>query len=356
MDEIVEVFQIPEFNREAAAREKSQSEVEISSTVAIQLRDFVSAIADTYIDNPFHNFEHACHVAMSVDKLLGRIIAPDIDETADAANHTSMAFHLHDYTYGITSDPLSVLAIVFSALIHDVDHRGVSNMQLAIEDEKLAAKYSKSIAEQNSMDIAWALLMTDEYAELRSALFCTRSEMMRFREVVVNIVLATDIFDKELNDVRKKRWEQAFSNKEDRQLTSQENKLRATIIIEYIMQASDVCHTMQHWQVYRKFNERLFMELRAAFKAGRMGKDPAEFWVKGEIGFFDNYIIPMAKKLAECKVFGVSSDEYLNYAISNRNEWEARGQECLDEMLAKDDGKGGTHSDCVDDTVGVTDV
>jgi len=98
------------------------------------------------------------------------------------------------------------------------------------------------------------------------------------------------------------------------------------------------------------------MELRAAFKAGRMGKDPADFWVKGEIGFFDNYIIPMAKKLAECKVFGVSSDEYLNYAISNRNEWEARGQECLDEMLAKDDGKGGTHSDCVDDIVGVTDV
>jgi hypothetical protein len=29
---------------------------------------------------------------------------------------------------------------------------------------------------------------------------------------------------------------------------------------------------------------------------------------------FDNYVIPLARKLKECNVFGVSSDEYLNYA------------------------------------------
>jgi hypothetical protein len=32
----------------------------------------------------------------------------------------TMASHLHDYTHGTTSEPLSILAIVFSALIHDV--------------------------------------------------------------------------------------------------------------------------------------------------------------------------------------------------------------------------------------------
>jgi len=31
----------------------------------------------------------------------------------------------------------------------------------------------------------------------------------------------------------------------------------------------------------------------------------------GEIGFYDFYIIPLAKKLDQCGVFGVSSDEYL---------------------------------------------
>lgn len=44
-------------------------------------------------------------------------------------------------------------------------------------------------------------------------------------------------------------------------------------------------------------------------------------WVhsfQGEIGFFDFYIIPLAKKLKECGVFGVSSVEYLDYATKNR--------------------------------------
>jgi hypothetical protein len=55
--------------------------------------------------------------------------------------------------------------------------------------------------------------------------------------------------------------------------------------------------------------------------------------VEGEIGFFDFYIIPLAKKLKECGVFGVSSDEYLNYAERNRQEWELRGQEVVSELV-----------------------
>lgn len=64
---------------------------------------------------------------------------------------------------------------------------------------------------------------------------------------------------------------------------------------------------------------------------GRSDKDPSEFWYKGEIGFFDFYIIPLAKKLKDCGVFGISSDEYLNYAMNNRNEWEAKGQTIVEE-------------------------
>lgn len=72
-----------------------------------------------------------------------------------------------------------------------------------------------------------------------------------------------------------------------------------------------------------------------AFKQGRAEKNPAEYWYKGEIGFFDFYIIPLAKKLKECGVFGVSCDEYLSYAENNRKEWEANGESVVAEMLAK---------------------
>mmetsp|Transcript_8911 Transcript_8911/g.16174 ORF Transcript_8911/g.16174 Transcript_8911/m.16174 type:complete len:95 (-) Transcript_8911:1128-1412(-) len=51
--------------------------------------------------------------------------------------------------------------------------------------------------------------------------------------------------------------------------------------------------------------------------------------------FFDFYIIPLARKLKDCGVFGVSSAEYLRYAEQNRKEWEVRGQEVVAGFIAK---------------------
>jgi hypothetical protein len=45
------------------------------------------------------------------------------------------------------------------------------------------------------------------------------------------------------------------------------------------------------------------------------------------------YIIPLAKKLKECGVFGVASDEYLTYALENRKEWEVKGREVVRQMI-----------------------
>ena len=77
------------------------------------------------------------------------------------------------------------------------------------------------------------------------------------------------------------------------------------------------------------------MEMYKAYKAGRLEKDPSEGWYKGEMGFFDFYIIPLAKKLFKCGVFGVSSDEYLNYALINRKEWEQKGPQMVEQYLEK---------------------
>jgi hypothetical protein len=282
---------------------------------------------------------------MSVYKLLKRVVTPDIskEDLEQAKNDRGhLASRLHDYTHGINSDPLILFGIAFSALIHDVDHRGVSNVQLGKEEPEMDEYYKqKSIAEQNSVDVAWEIFMSKKFDGLRSFIFASHHELMRFRQVVVNIVLATDIFDKELNDKRKMRWNKAFAAEEeeiDKELRETiagdvDNDLRATIVLEHIIQASDVSHTMQHWHVYLKWNRRLFKELTLAFRAGRMGADPVVFWYEGEMKFFDNYIIPLAKKLQECQVFGVSSDEYLNYALSNRLEWEEKGKSVIQDML-----------------------
>ena len=62
-------------------------------------------------------------------------------------------------------------------------------------------------------------------------------------------------------------------------------------------------------------------------------------YIQGELGFFDFYIIPLAKKLRDCGVFGVSSDEYLGYAERNREEWEMRGSSVVEGMLERIQGK-----------------
>jgi len=177
--------------------------------------------------------------------------------------------------------------------------------------------------------------MDERFDTLRDVICSTPAEMARFRQLVVNSVMATDIMDRDLKAIRDARWQKAFHDDENVHGGRENINRKATIVIEHLIQASDIAHTMQHWHVYRKWNERLFEEMYLAFQRGRSDKDPSEFWYKSEIGFFDFYVIPLAKKLSDCGVFGVSSHEYLEYANKNRVEWEMRGKDAVATMIEK---------------------
>ena len=180
-------------------------------------------------------------------------------------------------------------------------------------------------------------------------IFSNEADVKRFRKYLVNAVLSTDIFDKDLIELRESRWATAFKSPpesakplpndddDDNNSKSLDEKIskdrRATIIIESIIQASDVSHCMAHWTVYTMWNEKLFREMYSAYKMGRSDNDPSDFWYDGELWFFDNYIIPLAKKLKECGVFGASCSEFLNFAMDNRIEWEHKGLAIVAEMV-----------------------
>ena len=109
---------------------------------------------------------------------------------------------------------MTQFAVAPSTLIHDVDHSGVPNSQLIDEKSSLAAAYrNKSIAEQNSVDLAWDLLMDDAYSDLRRTIYGTKKEFLRFRQLVVNIVLATDIMDKDLGAFKRGNGAEHFQDK-----------------------------------------------------------------------------------------------------------------------------------------------
>ncbi|CAJ1960714.1 unnamed protein product [Cylindrotheca closterium] len=352
LDEVVEIIPLPGFDPRVYREQQNPEEVHLPDAVIDQMRLYVACMATMYRDNAFHNFEHASHVMMSVSKLLSRIVSADDVFNADenAAMSRNLQWSIHDHTYGITSDPMTQFSVILAALVHDLDHLGVSNAQLVKENHKLAKVFkSQSVAEQNSIVLAWDILMDERFHDFRRMIYTAPFELERFRQLMANTVLATDIFDKQLNTLRRKRWDLAFhgsaSALQQAEDTTRDNVNRkATIVIEHLIQASDVSHTMQHWHIYCKWNERLFQEMTAAHKAGRLAFDPAEKWYEGEMGFFDNYVIPLAKKLKECGVFGVASDEYLNYAMENRREWEEKGQEFVADLVRKHGQKKSTSS------------
>lgn len=170
-----------------------------------------------------------------------------------------------------------------------MDHRGVSNKRLESENPTMSKHYAgKSIAEQNSLGKPYSetpphsnqthltslfrhglghlfgyvscrktlfgqlvnmylpnshfghALPDNKFMKLREFLFPTQDDLARFRQILVNVVLATDLFDKEMNDLRRSRWDKAFVSED----TSNRNGLRATIVIEYVrkrMSTENLC-------------------------------------------------------------------------------------------------------------------
>lgn len=195
-----------------------------------------------------------------------------------------------------------------------------------------SAYKGQSLAEQNSFDLSWNMLMHNDFQDLRQTICQTQDNWKHFRQVMVNAVLSTDLFDPKLNNFRSLQWQNTFANEKKEMAADEHFNRKATIVIGLLMQASDVAHCFQHFQTYRKWNTRLFCEMAAAHRDGRSSRDPATFWYKGELQFFDNHVLPLADKLRDCGGFGATAAEYLDYALENRREWERRGHALVEEM------------------------
>jgi hypothetical protein len=180
--------------------------MELTDEVLGQLREFVAKMLKGYKQVPYHNFEHAYHVVLSACKLMDMFLATT-KET------------LTKKSYGLRNDPILLMALAFSCLIHDVEHQGLPNRQLAAEKDRLAVLYNdQSIAENWSLYIAFSELLQDEFNALRSCMFPADGEntsedvYQRFRKHVVNLVLCTDIASPERTQIGKSKWKEAFGD------------------------------------------------------------------------------------------------------------------------------------------------
>jgi hypothetical protein len=68
LGEVKEIIYLPEFDASVFKEQQDPETVTLGQTVETQLKTYVETLTTMYRPNPFHNFEHASHVTMSVIK------------------------------------------------------------------------------------------------------------------------------------------------------------------------------------------------------------------------------------------------------------------------------------------------
>ncbi|XP_058603619.1 cAMP-specific 3',5'-cyclic phosphodiesterase 4B isoform X2 [Onychostoma macrolepis] len=146
-------------------------ERDLMKTFKIPVDTFVTymmTLEDHYhADVAYHNSLHAADVAQSTHILLS---TPALD--------------------AVFTD-LEILAAIFAAAIHDVDHPGVSNQFLINTNSELALMYNdESVLENHHLAVGFKLLQGDNCDIFQNL---SKKQRQTLRKMVIDLVLATDM-------------------------------------------------------------------------------------------------------------------------------------------------------------------
>mmetsp|Transcript_34815 Transcript_34815/g.33129 ORF Transcript_34815/g.33129 Transcript_34815/m.33129 type:complete len:347 (+) Transcript_34815:167-1207(+) len=210
----------------------------------IALKKMIVSIRGTYNENKYHNFTHASHALLNCAKILSDIVS---------------------------QNPLlpkaEGLALLFAATIHDIGHEGVTNATLVKENHSLAIMYSdQSVAEMNSLACGFQLLFDRADHDILEGF--TPEERKTFRTTVIDIVLSTNIMDKERQQDFQRKFDTAKKTSEDGKFDMNCPKNRL-LIYNIILRAADVGASMQNAETSRTWSHRFYLEQKEAQDAGR---------------------------------------------------------------------------------------
>jgi hypothetical protein len=131
------------------------------------LRAFVTALHDSYFDNPYHNFTHAFDVTQAMFVTL-----------------TTMNVQRF-------LRPLDCFAIMVASLCHDCGHPGLTNSYLTATNSPLARRCKdQSVLEHHHCSIAFELILEMEPNLLTNLSVLDRVEL---KNAIETSILATDM-------------------------------------------------------------------------------------------------------------------------------------------------------------------
>jgi len=341
----------------AVIRERNQTP--LNNVTRRELRAYVAHIESLYNQVEYHSFEHASHVTISMNKLI----------TAKY-EHSSSSQHSNKNDQESCQNAFISFMMVYSALVHDVCHTGRSNKMLQDLNEELYQHLPAPLAEHLSINTAVKALDMSEFSNLKTVIIPTIDIKIEFGKILFCAILCTDVASQDrLKEVKERfdhvntnyqahsnSWENAQSNstvpenfnqqlcplsphletihhvlslsEEDIEMKQSfittSTSLEKIVAIEHLMQVADVAHCMQGWENFIKWNYRLYREFMDCHKHNLIS-EPSQSWASGQIGFINNYILPLAERTETC-CGSVANLNLVQSAKNNRQRWENEGQ------------------------------
>ena len=288
-----------------------------------KFKPFTQAIANNYLNNPYHNAIHATDVLQTCFIILSKGNVVD------------------NYIF----DNIDICSMFIACLIHDIKHPGTSNFYQINKQTKLALRYNdKSPLENMHCSEGFKILFNDEFNILG---LLKKEEIKIIRRKIIDAILMTDganhnklyalIKEKienlnfqnnneneeEEKTLLEKYSEKYFSNRNDVEIFDNKQNL-----IDYIIHTSDISNPGKLFEIYSKWAEFITNEF---FNEGDLEKKenlPINFLCdrettsipKSQINFINFVVLPNFKLLAnlipEC-------DTFVENCENNVKKWES---------------------------------
>jgi hypothetical protein len=281
-----------------------------------KLKSFFEVIEDGYdASNSYHNRAHAASVMHSMHILCHKV---GVAEMASKAFNTAAS-----------DDHLERMACLFAAAVHDYEHLGVNNDFLVKTRNERAIRYNdKNVNEHHHCAAAFLVLSNPKnnfLADLPPPAFD------RFRRLVIDLILATDMAD---GETIRKRFIEALDVQSKENSTQKEasfvpkSSQEAVLLLQVAMKCCDLGHLLLDWDLHVKWVHLLEQEFFAQGDREKGLGLPVSFIMDREkpgasstqVGFFDFVVLPLFRALEKASP---KTEPLMLTLLDNYQKWKA---------------------------------
>ncbi|XP_034743972.1 cAMP-specific 3',5'-cyclic phosphodiesterase 4B-like isoform X1 [Etheostoma cragini] len=270
-------------------------------------------------DVAYHNSLHAADVAQSTHILLS---TPALD--------------------AVFTD-LEILAAIFAAAIHDVDHPGVSNQFLINTNSELALMYNdESVLENHHLAVGFKLLQEDNCDIFQNL---TKKQRQTLRRMVIDMVLATDM-SKHMSLLANLK-----TMVETKKVTSSgvlllDNYTDRMQVLRNMVHCADLSNPTKPLDLYRQWTDRIMDEFfhqgdrerERGMEISPMCDKHTASVERTQVGFIDYIVHPLWETWAD--LVHPDAQDILDTLEDNRNWYQSMIPESPSPPFYTSDGEG----------------